>query len=135
MGKKNTQKTISVPSQIENVENLVAELVDFVCGSTKLDAYAISLALTEALSNAIIHGNKNNRRKKIHVQVVRGQQRVTFKVADEGSGFEYKKVSDPTRAENLLKLNGRGIFLIRHLMDQIRFNRSGNEITMIKCIA
>ena len=64
MGKKNNQKTISVPSQIENVEKLVAELVDFVCGSTKLDAYAISLALTEALSNAIIHGNKNNRRKK-----------------------------------------------------------------------
>ena len=134
METKNSEKSITIPSQTQNIDGLVAELVVFVCGSTGIDQHAISLALTEALSNAIIHGNGSNPRKKVFVQVLTGPGRVIFKVADEGKGFDPQNVPDPTKADNLDRLNGRGLFFIRHFMDEVRFNGLGNVITMIKHI-
>ena len=93
----------------------------------------IELALREALANAILHGNKANRRKKVDLDCyLQKDKSVLLVVRDQGNGFNPHKVSDPTRPENIYRAGGRGIFLIRHFMDEVEFLRNGAEIHMRK---
>ena len=125
--------TLQLPSKIESittVENFVDNLKEeYQLGD---DTYANMLTcLSEATINAIIHGNKQEESKKVYINVeVQSGKRVQFTVADEGEGFDYNKLPDPTAPENLENLTGRGVFIIKHLADQCIFNLKGNEIEL-----
>lgn len=92
----------------------------------------IRLAITEAVLNAMEHGNKWNREKEVIVEVEITHSKIEIKVKDEGEGFDHNSIADPTLPENLLKTRGRGIFLIKSIMDEVRFNEKGNVISMLK---
>lgn len=125
-------KSVTIASEIVKIDTVVNELVDFVVKHSQVEREDIAFVLSEALTNAVIHGNRQSGGKRVHAQVHLGGGRVVLKVADEGEGFDYETVPNPTRKENLFHTSGRGIFFIRHFMDEVIFNDSGNEITMIK---
>jgi anti-sigma regulatory factor (Ser/Thr protein kinase) len=123
-----------VPSDVE----VVAEAVEIVarhCEASFVDRrtirFNLRVALAEALANAILYGNAGDDTKRVAVRVVFGRHAVEMEVADEGGGFDYRRVPDPTLSFARLKPRGRGLFLIRHLVDEVRFNDTGNAICMI----
>jgi len=94
--------------------------------------FAVRLALEEALSNAIKHGNGSDPRKKIVVSTCIDNDGADITVADEGDGFDPASVPDPTADENLEKPCGRGIMLMRAYMDKVEYNDRGNEVRIVK---
>lgn len=111
----------------------IERLIDKVCTSVGVneDAYGnVLIAVTEAVNNAIQHGNKENEELSIDVSVKDNQNKVCFSVKDEGKGFDFENLPDPTSPENLIKENGRGIFLMRNLADKVEFTGQGNEVCL-----
>ena len=94
--------------------------------------YDVKLILSELFVNAFIHGNKQDPSKKITVQYSIGEKKLILTIGDEGSGFDYKNMRDPASDENVIKMSGRGLFLVKHLSDNINFNEKGNVITIEK---
>lgn len=92
----------------------------------------VVVALDEAIVNAIKHGNKNDPRKAVHITAEMTPEGARFTVADEGCGFACCDVPDPTHPSRLLEPSGRGLLLIRHIMDEVTHNACGNEIQMFK---
>lgn len=94
----------------------------------------ISMAVREATVNAVLHGNAYDPKKKVHIAFETSQDTLTVTIRDEGKGLEPTDIPDPLAPENLLKQSGRGIFLIRAFMDDVRFRtmEPGTEITLIK---
>lgn len=92
----------------------------------------VELALREALANAIVHGSHKDPGKQVHVAVSGDREGIRIMVRDEGPGFDYRRPPDPLEAERIHAHHGRGIFLIRRLMDQVRFAQGGREIRMWK---
>tara|TARA_B100001057_G_C22644143_1_gene869432 strand:+ start:105 stop:521 length:417 start_codon:yes stop_codon:yes gene_type:complete len=86
----------------------------------------ILIAVTEAVNNAIIHGNKNDIIKKTLVNYQCSEKNLVFIVKDCGVGFDFNNVKDPTDPENIEQPNGRGIFLMRHLADEVEYSEPGN---------
>ena len=116
-----------IPSDLSNV-SLVESLIDKVCADLHIqeDLYGnVLIAVTEAVNNAIIHGNTFNVNKSVTVEVVQTDDSLTFRVIDEGAGFDYLNLPDPTAPENIEKENGRGIFLIQNLSDCLDFEDNG----------
>ncbi len=128
------KKCITLSSQVTEIDGAVSELVDFVVGFKRIENFTLSIALTEAITNAIVHGNGKDPTKRVFVQALIEPERVVLQISDEGRGFDYQKLADPTQKGNLLKQSGRGIFFVRHFMDEVKFNQVGNEITMVKYI-
>ncbi len=113
----------------------ICELEDFVQSlSQKYDICAdrypdILISLTEAVNNAIIHGNGECSTKKVLIQHrYKKQNGLTFEISDEGHGFDYKSIPDPTCVENLEKIGGRGVFLMKQLSDRIKFANNGRTV-------
>lgn len=90
------------------------------------------LVVDEAISNAILHGNKGNENLKVHVQVYMSSRRFVLKVEDQGEGFEWQSLKDPRDKENIFKASGRGLYLINELMDRVTFKKGGSIIEMEK---
>ena len=90
----------------------------------------VLIAITEAVNNAIIHGNKNIANKKTDIEYNIDSQTITFTVFDEGTGFDFNDLPDPTSPENLEKPQGRGIFLMNHLADEVNFIENGNVVQL-----
>ena len=90
----------------------------------------VLIAITEAVNNAIIHGNKNIANKKTDIEYNIDNQTITFTVFDEGTGFDFNNLPDPTSPENLEKPQGRGIFLMNHLADEVNFIENGNVVQL-----
>ena len=106
-----------IPSDLSNV-SLVESLIDKVCADLSIheDLYGnVLIAVTEAVNNAIIHGNSFNLNKSVIIEVIQDDESFTFRIIDEGNGFDYMHLPDPTAPENIEKENGRGIFLIQNL--------------------
>lgn len=95
-------------------------------------AFAIKLALQEGLNNAIRHGNRCDPRKTVEIDFQVDKEQTSITITDQGRGFDPRKVPDPTTDENLQKPCGRGIMLMRAYMDEVRYNRRGNQIHMVK---
>ena len=91
----------------------------------------LRVSLTEALSNAMLYGNGKDPRKRVRVEVVVGEREIKACVTDEGAGFDPHDVPDPTAPDNLEKAGGRGLFLMRELMDEVHFNERGNQVTLV----
>lgn len=126
------KKCCTAPSETQRIKQIVAELVGFINQNLEIDTETFTLVLSEAVTNAILHGNKSNPAKKVSAEASVQKGSVILKVSDEGEGFDHKNVPDPTKEENLLRLGGRGIYIIRVFMDEVQFNEPGNAITMTK---
>jgi len=120
----------SIPSNLRLVEMMVDEITneqDF-----NSDMYGkILIATVEAVNNAIIHGNRSNPEKYVEVEFKKKNGELEIIVEDEGEGYDYENIPDPTEPENIENIHGRGIFLIRQLSDEVVFNKKGKQIIMI----
>jgi len=94
--------------------------------------FAINLALEEAMINAIKHGNKFDKDRRVHIGFALSPRQAEITVEDEGEGFNRKSVPDPTLPENLCKSSGRGILLIEAYMDRVQYTHGGRRLRMIK---
>ncbi len=131
---KNYELTIpSTLDEIEAVEKLTEKAAD-ECGFSEDDKDSLAIAVTEAVNNAILHGNKQDKDKKVNIKFVFHNNKLTVKIKDQGNGFNPDKIGDPLAPENLLKESGRGVFILSSLMDDIKFNfgKNGTEIILIK---
>ena len=89
------------------------------------------VGLTEALSNAMLYGNGSDPQKRVRVEVAVRVEEVAVRVTDQGARFDPTKVPDPTLPANITKSGGRGIFLMKALMDEVKFNDQGNSVTLV----
>lgn len=90
----------------------------------------IMIAVTEAVNNAIKHGNGSDKSKNVALSLTLEENQITFTVSDEGKGFDYHNLPDPTAPENLEKPGGRGIFLMKHLCDEVAFKENGKVVVL-----
>jgi serine/threonine-protein kinase RsbW len=108
--------------------NIVEKLIETICSNYKVNEnhYGnILVAITEAVNNAIYHGNKSDPEKKIHITFKSDPSAITFTVRDEGKGFDFQHLPDPTDPKNLEKPTGRGVFLMHRLADTVEFSEKG----------
>lgn len=118
---------IQIPSLPENIR-IVESFIDNAKDKYSLndDIYGnIMIAVTESVNNAIIHGNKSDNKKNVHLKLLLEQSLIKFIIEDEGAGFDYHNLPDPTLPENLSKPGGRGIFLMKNLCDEVAFKNDG----------
>lgn len=121
-----------IPSKSENIV-LIEKMVDDVCDlfDVKEDLYGhILVALTEAVNNAIQHGNKSDPDKNIEISFKMRNNKIYFIVKDSGHGFDYNNIPDPTEPGNIEKPTGRGIFLMKHLADNVTFEDNGSKVIL-----
>jgi serine/threonine-protein kinase RsbW len=123
---------IRISSKAENLI-LVERMIEDVCRVFNIseDYFGnILVAITEAVNNAIYHGNQANPNKTIDIFFKSFPDRVSFIVKDEGPGFNYTNLPDPTNPENIEKPNGRGVFLMRNLADKVSFEDNGSKVIL-----
>lgn len=126
------EKVIKIPSKIENLRK-VEKVIDEISGEYKIgeDIYGnILIAALEATNNAIMHGNKLDEEKNVTISFSLSEKKLMIKVDDEGNGFDYQNIPDPTAPENIENVNGRGIFLMEKLSDNINFSRNGASVEL-----
>lgn len=125
---------LELPNDLRKIEGSVEELME-QAQQVGFDADRLRLnfrvCLTEALANAMLYGNCRDPRKCVRVEAHLSSDTVSIEVTDEGRGFNPEKVLDPTLPDNRLRAGGRGLFLIRKLMDRVEFNAQGNSIKMV----
>ena len=88
----------------------------------------ILISLTEAVNNAIIHGNKEDDSKTVRIKLLEKRNQIAFQISDDGPGFNVDELPDPTAPENIMKLGGRGVFLMQQLSDDIKFMNNGSTV-------
>lgn len=123
---------IEIPSLLENIR-IVESFIDNAKDKYSLndDIYGnIMIAVTESVTNAIFHGNQQNGEKNVSLSLNFNNDAIKFIITDQGPGFDYKNLPDPTAPENLEKLNGRGIFLMKNLCDEVSFNETGSSVEL-----
>ena len=126
------QEQLTFSSKVENI-NLVEKLIDDVCERYEVneDYYGnILIAITEAVNNAIHHGNKSNPMAEVKVAFDVQNDELVFVIEDEGPGFDFEGLPDPTDPKNIEKPHGRGVFLMRNLSDDISFLNDGSTVKM-----
>lgn len=125
---------LDIPNDLASIE----EAVDYVtqrcavCGDDPRKLrFNLRVGLTEALANAMLYGNGRDPSKRVRVEVAFRESTITARITDEGGGFDPCCVPDPTLPTNIIKPEGRGIFLMRKLLDEVHFNDSGNSVTLV----
>ena len=125
---------LELPNDIRSIEHAV-EYVTRHCSSCSEYARRLNLnfrvGLTEALSNAMLYGNNSDPEKSVRVEVTITNDEVSVRVTDQGVGFDPELVPDPTLPDNISTSGGRGIFLMKALMDEVEFNERGNSVTLV----
>lgn len=127
---------IKVPSETRYIRRVSSRML------SGLDRYNIDesrlfdirLCVEEAVRNAMIHGNRSDRRLSVKTVYWVDNDLLNIEVEDEGSGFDHANVDDPTLSEHILKNSGRGVYLMKKLMDKVGYNDKGNKVTMVKRI-
>ncbi len=126
------QKELKFPSKPENIIEVekfaeevreVFEIDDEIYGN-------MLVALTEAANNAIIHGNQSDEKKVVAISLRKSSVAITFTIRDQGTGFDYNNLPDPTAPENIDKPTGRGVFLMKHLSDLVVFSDKGSTLEL-----
>jgi len=125
---------LELPTDVRTIEHAV----DYVIGRCPTCVEEVRrlqlnfrVGLTEALSNAMLYGNSRDPSKRVRVEIAFQLGRIQARVTDQGRGFDPSSVPDPTRPENLTKPCGRGLFLMRQLMDEVWYNDRGNQVTLV----
>jgi serine/threonine-protein kinase RsbW len=125
-------KKIRIESKIGNL-GIVENAVDTItrdAGINRENYGKILVSIMEAVNNAIIHGNKSDETKFVDIELLLQNNCLQVTVEDQGKGFKPNDIPDPTMPENIELINGRGIFLMRNLADEIEFNKKGNSVKM-----
>ena len=132
----NRIEKLTIPSNPEELPAIdeIAERVAIELKFPKDMRDDIAIAVTEAVNNAIIHGNNQDPEKKVHITFTSQPDGLEVQIIDEGGGFDPQNMPDPTTPENILLEQGRGLFIIQHLMDFTEFKKipGGMKITMVK---
>jgi serine/threonine-protein kinase RsbW len=124
---------LEFPSSVRFVRDVVSEVVEAcerLAFSGSRATLNLRVAVGEALSNAILYGNREDPAKHVHVTAALEPGSAEVTITDEGTGFDPSAVGDPTRPENRGRSHGRGLFLLRSLTDEVRFNERGNSVTL-----
>ncbi len=119
----------STPQSIAHVEKIAHE----ICKRYNVpeDTFGnILIAVTEAVNNAVYHGNKTDKNKKVTIELFNQKNQLVFSIKDEGKGFDYKNLPNPTLPENIPKIGGRGIFIIHQLADKVEFKENGSRVNI-----
>ena len=127
----------STLDSVETAEDAVLRVAGEI-GFPEDDLHQIGMAVRESMVNAVVHGNRYNARKKVHLSVLKAPDRLTVVIADEGEGFDLSNLPDPLAEENLLRQSGRGLLLIKAFVDEFHVRRaqpSGTEVRMVKYLA
>ena len=123
---------IEIPSLTENIR-IIESFIDNAKEEYRIDddIYGnIMIAVTESVNNAIRHGNDLQNNKNVLITLHLEQDIITFTIQDQGNGFDYENLPDPTSPENLDKPGGRGIFLMKHLADEVKFKDQGRVVQL-----
>jgi serine/threonine-protein kinase RsbW len=124
----------STLDSVDSAEALVLKIAREI-GFEEDDLHDLGMAVREAMVNAVVHGNRYNLKKKVHLSVGQGTDRVSIQITDEGEGFERTELPDPLAEENLLRQSGRGLLLIQAFVDEFHMERVpplGTQIRMVK---
>ena len=124
---------VKIPSIKENV-SVVESFIENVGEKIRIEEEIygnVLVSVTEAVNNAIVHGNKEDKNKKVRLGLKQNKKSVRFIVEDEGMGFDHNTLPDPTNPKNLEKVKGRGIFLIKSLSDKTTFKQGGRVVEML----
>lgn len=124
----------STLESVDSAEELAVGMAERA-GVDEDELMKIGMAVRESMVNAVVHGNRYNANKKVRFSVAANSEHFTVRIADEGEGFDYASLPDPLAPENLMRTSGRGIFLIKSLMDdfQVRqLDSGGTEVTLVK---
>lgn len=119
----------SDPSNIAKVEKYVGQIAARYQLDQEKHANML-ISLTEAVNNAIIHGNKQDKSKTVSIKLAQTRSGLAVRVSDQGCGFNYDKLPDPTSPERLCECGGRGVFLMNQLCDKIRYINGGSTVEM-----
>ena len=127
---------IEIPSENRYIRKVSSDILSalshYGVGESRL--FDIKLCVEEAVRNAIMHGNRFDEKLRVKVSYLIADGRINIEVEDEGAGFDPAKIPNPTDKGNITKESGRGICLIRRLMDRVEFNKKGNKILMEKSL-
>ena len=124
---------IQIPSLPENIR-IVESFIDNAKDTYQIsdDLYGnIMVAITESVNNAILHGNQSDSKKMVDLSLELAEEKIIFTIVDQGPGFDFENLIDPTAPENLEKVGGRGIFLMKHLADEVNFENEGRNVELI----
>jgi serine/threonine-protein kinase RsbW len=124
------ERSISIQSKIENI-NIVEKLIDEISEEAQINSEVYGkmlIATIEAVNNSIVHGNKEDENKKVTITFHMNDIRISIFIQDEGPGFNYQNVPDPTIPENIENIYGRGVYLMRHLADNVVFHNNGQKV-------
>lgn len=125
---------LSIPSSLNHLRYVIAKVqeiaieagLDEVCRNI-----SIPLLISESVTNAIKHGNRFDKSKKVHLKIRYDDKRFIIYIKDEGEGFDFDEIANPTHPENIFEEHGRGIYLISSISDEYCYNKKGNEIRMV----
>lgn len=123
---------IQIPSLLENIR-IVESFIDNAKDKYALDddIYGnIMIAVIESVNNAIVHGNNADKQKNVDLSLFLDEEQIRFIIKDEGNGFNINDLPDPTAPENLERTGGRGIFLMKHLADEVSFENDGQKVEL-----
>ena len=128
---------LSFPSRVEAVDEAAAAVAEFMnrLGIGEDIAFGVDMAVREAVTNAVVHGNKLDDAKEVGLRLRNTPEVFEISVHDQGSGFNPNEVPDPTKGENILRTSGRGIFFMRNFMDEVDWSADpggGTSVRMIK---
>ncbi len=126
-------ETLIVPSDLDHLKR-VENLVDDVCRTNEVheDHFGnVLIAVTEAVNNAVQHGNNSDTSKEVSIKVAQNNEEIKFSVSDQGVGFDFTNLPDPTAPENIEKEHGRGIFLMKSLADDVSFLNNGSTVEIV----
>ncbi len=124
---------VQIPSSLKYI-HVIEEYINTVRNDFQIDdsIYGnIHLAVVEAVTNAIVHGNKSDENKDVYFETKKEETQIMFIVKDEGKGFDADEIPDPTLPENREKISGRGVFLIKNLADEVTFSEDGATLQMV----
>ncbi len=122
-------KLPSCPTQIKDLESFISK-VTCNCSFTKSKYADILVSITEAVNNAIIHGNNKDKTKYVNILFKQSQSKLTFLVSDEGKGFDPQQVKDPTSPERIAECGGRGVFIMKQLCDKLLYHNNGSTVEL-----
>ena len=125
---------LAVTGGLKAVQRLAEQIVLAAaeCEVNPREVFQVQMALDEALTNAVKHGNGDDSKKAVYVVYEVGHEGVSLTIRDEGEGFDHGSVSDPTSTEGLDQEAGRGIYLMRTFMDSVAYTETGNSVTLVK---
>jgi serine/threonine-protein kinase RsbW len=128
---------LTLPSRIEAVDEAAVAIAEILnrSGASEEIAFAVDMAIREAVTNAVLHGNKQDEAKVVRITARNSQDQLEISVDDEGPGFNPEEVPDPTATENILKTSGRGIFFMSNFMDDVEWlirPEGGTTVRMTK---